>query len=56
MSVDRFCRLSDRKWELQSYSQGEILELTSIHWQGEIELLYEDVTFEPRETKPVEER
>jgi Uma2 family endonuclease len=49
MSVDRFSRLSDRKWELQSYGQGEVVELTSINWQGEVELLYEDVTFEPRE-------
>lgn len=49
MSVDRFCRLSSRKWELQSYSEGEVLELTSIDWEGAIELLYEDVIFEPRE-------
>lgn len=56
MSVDRFSRLSDRKWELQSYGEGEILELASINWQGEVELLYEDVTFEPREPDLVEER
>ncbi|MEB3335897.1 MAG: Uma2 family endonuclease [Leptolyngbyaceae bacterium] len=47
MSVDRFSRLSDRKWELQTYSEGEVLEFTSIHWQGAIDLLYEDVVFEP---------
>ena len=44
MGVDRFLRLSERKWELQTYSQGEILELSSIGWQGAIELLYEDVS------------
>ncbi len=46
MSVDRFSRLSERKWELQTYSGGEGLELNSVDWQGAIELLYEDVTFE----------
>ena len=55
MSVDRFSRLSDRKWELQSYSKGEVLELTSINWQGAINLLYEDVSLEPREPEQAEE-
>lgn len=45
MSVDRFCRISSSKWELQSYSEGEVLELTSVNWEGAIELLYEDVLF-----------
>jgi Uma2 family endonuclease len=55
MSIDRFSRLSDRKWELQSYSKGEVLELTSINWQGAIDLLYEDISLEPREPEQAEE-
>lgn len=47
ISVDRFSRLSERKWELQTYSEGEVLELNSVDWQGATELLYEDVSFEP---------
>jgi Uma2 family endonuclease len=49
LSVDCFSRLSPRKWELQTYSPGEILELTSLNWQGAIDQLYEEVSFEPRE-------
>ncbi len=52
ISVDRFSRLSNHRWELQSYGQGEMLHLPSIHWQGEIELLYEEVSFAPRESEP----
>jgi Uma2 family endonuclease len=47
MSVDRFSRLSERRWELQTYGEGEVLELSSITWKGAIKLLYEDVPFEP---------
>ncbi|MFQ3618900.1 MAG: Uma2 family endonuclease [Cyanobacteriota bacterium] len=46
ISVDRFRRLSDKHWELQSFAAEDTLELTSIGWQGAIALLYEDVTFE----------
>ncbi|GAB4155061.1 MAG: Uma2 family endonuclease [Cyanobacteria bacterium J069] len=47
VSVDRFRRLSETHWELQSFAAEETLELTSINWQGAIALLYEDVVFEP---------
>lgn len=46
VSVDRFRRLSETHWELQSFAAEETLELTSIDWQGAIALLYEDVSFE----------
>jgi Uma2 family endonuclease len=46
ISVDRFRRLSDTQWELQSFATEDTLELTSIGWQGAIALLYEDVIFE----------
>lgn len=49
MSVDHYCRLSARKWELQTYLAEEQLELTSVNWQGAIALLYEDVPFNPLE-------
>ncbi|WP_448599590.1 Uma2 family endonuclease [Thermoleptolyngbya sp.] len=46
ISVDRFRRLSETHWELQSFAAEDTLELTSIDWQGAIALLYEDVSFE----------
>ncbi|BAU43816.1 Uma2 family endonuclease [Leptolyngbya sp. O-77] len=46
ISVDRFRRLSETQWELQSFAAEDTLELTSIDWQGAIALLYEDVSFE----------
>ncbi len=46
ISVDRFRRLSETHWELQSFAAEDTLELTSIDWQGAIGLLYEDVVFE----------
>lgn len=45
MSVDRYRRLSSRRWELQTYVAGESLDLPSVDWQAPIELLYEDVQF-----------
>jgi len=46
ISVDRFRRLSETQWELQSFTAEDTLELTSIDWYGAIALLYEDVIFE----------
>ena len=47
IGVDRYRRLSSRRWELQTYLAGETLDLTSVDWQDAIELLYEDVQFAP---------
>lgn len=49
ISVDRYRRLSSRKWELQTYVAEETIELTSVDWQGAIELLYEDISFDRSE-------
>jgi Uma2 family endonuclease len=46
VSVDRFRRLSETQWALQSFTSEDTLELTSIGWEGAIALLYEDVIFE----------
>lgn len=46
ISVDRFRRLSETQWELQSFTAEDTLELTSIGWHGALALLYEDVVFE----------
>lgn len=49
ISVEIF-RLNDRhKWELTPYAAGEIVQLTSIDFEGKIELLYEDVELLPPE-------
>lgn len=47
IGVDRYRRLSSRRWDLQTYLAGETLDLTSVDWQDAIELLYEDVQFAP---------
>jgi len=53
MMVDRYRRLSPRRWELQTFLAGEPLELTSVNWQESLDLLYEDVQFPPLEEEPV---
>jgi Uma2 family endonuclease len=54
VSVDCYRRLSARKWELQTYIAEEIIELASVGWQGAIELLYEDVSFEQSQLEQAE--
>ncbi|MBW4485814.1 MAG: Uma2 family endonuclease [Tildeniella torsiva UHER 1998/13D] len=51
ISVDRYRRISSRRWDLQTYIAAETLDLTSVGWQAPIEALYEDVRF----TQAVEE-
>ncbi|MEB3229720.1 MAG: Uma2 family endonuclease [Leptolyngbyaceae bacterium] len=46
ISVDRYRRLSERRWDLQTYTAEERLDLTSVGWEGPISLLYEDVRFD----------
>ena len=43
MSVDRYRRLANRHWDLQTYIAGESLDLASVSWQESLDLLYEDV-------------
>jgi Uma2 family endonuclease len=43
VSVDRYRRISARRWDLQTYLEAETLDLTSIDWRVSIELLYEEV-------------
>jgi len=46
MIVECF-RLNDKGlWELQTYNQGDEIDLTSVDFKFPIELLYEDVVFE----------
>ncbi|MGG6239784.1 Uma2 family endonuclease [Nodosilinea sp. AN01ver1] len=45
ISVDRYRRISSRRWDLQTYIETETLSLASVDWQAPIELLYEDVRF-----------
>lgn len=46
MSVDRYRRLSPRRWELQTVMAEEALDLQSVGWEAPLALLYEDVPFE----------
>lgn len=43
MRVDRYHRLSDRHWDLQTDIAGETLELVSVDWPVPLERLDEDV-------------
>ena len=45
ISVDRYRKLSPRHWDLQTYLAGEVFDLSSVDWQGSVELLYEEVQF-----------
>ncbi len=45
ISVDRYRRMGDRHWDLQTYIPGEALDLASVNWQDSLDLLYEDVQF-----------
>jgi Uma2 family endonuclease len=45
ISVDRYRRISSRRWDLQTYIETETLSLASVDWQAPLELLYEDVRF-----------
>jgi Uma2 family endonuclease len=54
IGVDRFSRLSSRKWELQTYTAAEEeLELSSVGWQGTVDLLYEDI-FESEQSQSLQ--
>ena len=50
MGVDRFSRTADSRWELYNYGEGNVVEFPSIQWQGAIDLLYEDISFETPES------
>ena len=50
MSIDRFSRTADSRWELYSYGEGNLVEFPSVQWQGAIDLLYEDISFETPES------
>jgi hypothetical protein len=45
IGIDRYRRIGDRHWDLQTYIPGESLDLTSVNWQASLDLLYEDVQF-----------
>ena len=43
VSIDRYRRIADRHWDLQTYITGESLDLHSITWEIPLELIYEDI-------------
>jgi Uma2 family endonuclease len=49
MHVDIHRQRSPGTWEFSSYSDGAVVELTSINFSFEIDRLYEDAGFEPAE-------
>jgi len=53
MSVDRYRRLANRHWDLQTYIAGESLDLASVSWQESLDLLYEDVQLGVEESDSV---
>jgi Uma2 family endonuclease len=43
--VEVFRRNAEGLWVLHPYGEGDRVRLTSVHWEGDILDLYEDVTF-----------
>lgn len=49
ISIDRYRRIADRHWDLQTYLAGESLDLPSIDWEIPLERIYEDVPISPQD-------
>ncbi|MFH7244334.1 MAG: Uma2 family endonuclease [Spirulina sp.] len=49
ISIDRYRRIADRHWDLQTYLAGESLDLPSINWEIPLEHIYEDVPLFPQD-------
>ena len=49
ISIDRYRRIADRHWDLQTYLAGESLDLPSIDWEIPLERIYEDVPLSPQD-------
>ncbi|MBD2427499.1 Uma2 family endonuclease [Phormidium sp. FACHB-1136] len=49
ISIDRYRRIADRHWDVQTYLAGESLDLPSIDWEIPLERIYEDVPLSPQD-------